>query len=431
MKIRTILLPSVLLAALTLIGCDDRKTITYQANVPVYLNYETFRKDLKVDGEQEMEAPGKIYFKDDFLYINEIGKGLHLIDNSNPASPSKVGYIDIPGNFDMAIRGNLLYADSYVDLVMFDITEPLNPVFSKRIENFFTDQYPAYDIAYPVAPIDQTQGVVVGWKIDEVTEEVETNNYPFRYGFPWSSYYDVALMDMGSWGRNASGQVNVSASGQGGSMAKFIVYGDFLYMLDDYYLKVMNIGDPQNPQTMDSVNVGWGMETVFIADGFLYMGSNNGMGIYDLSDPSKPVYKSYYWHVTSCDPVVVQGNIAYVTMRSGNTCEGNVNRLDIVSVASKENPTLLKSYEMQNPHGLGIDNTTLFICEGDFGLKVFDATDLYRIKDNLIAAFPELHAYDVIPIDGMLYLIGNDGLGIYDYTDPQSITKIGELPIED
>ena len=65
---------------------------------------------------------------------------------------------------------------------------------------------------------------------------------------------------------------------------------------------------------------------------------------------------------------------------------------------------------MSHPHGLGIDGTTLFICEGTFGLKVFDYSDIYNIDDNLLVQRTGFHAYDVIPFNNILLLIGDDGL---------------------
>jgi hypothetical protein len=426
---RTIVFPGIIIIILMITSsCEDRRTISYMANVPVYLNYSSFRKSLSVVDGQIISRPGKIYFMGNHLFINELEEGIHIIDISNPASPLKTGFIEIPGNYDMAVRGNYLYADSYVDLVIFDITNLEQVTFSRRIENFFSDQYPPYDYSYPVGTVDNSKGVVVGWKVEEVSMEVETGNLPYRYRFPWSSYYEMDALSS-SWAKNYSGQINVSATGQGGSMAKFIIYKDFLYMLDDYQLKILKILNPEEPEILDSLYVGWGMETVFIADDFLYMGAQNGMSVFSLSDPGAPVKLSTYWHVTSCDPVVVQGNTAFVTMRSGNTCEGTVNRLDVVSVDDKRNPVLLKSYDMQNPHGLGIDDNTLFICEGEHGLKVFDASNIYTIKQNLIAAFPGIHAFDVIPVDGLLFLIGDDGLSLYDYEDPENITPISSIPV--
>jgi hypothetical protein len=154
-----------------------------------------------------------------------------------------------------------------------------------------------------------------------------------------------------------------------------------------------------------------------------------GMYIYDLADPVQPEYVSQYWHVTSCDPVVVEGNYAYITLRTGNTCQTDVNRLDIVDIHDLREPMLLKSYTMYNPHGLGIDNGILFICDGDEGLKVYDAKDPYMLKSNQLAHFEQINTFDVIPVNGVLLMIGNDGFYQYDYTDLENINLLSMIPI--
>jgi hypothetical protein len=154
-----------------------------------------------------------------------------------------------------------------------------------------------------------------------------------------------------------------------------------------------------------------------------------GMYIYDLADPVQPEYISQYWHVTSCDPVVVEGNYAYITLRTGNTCQTDVNQLEIVDIHDLGEPELLKSYPMYNPHGLGIDDGILFICDGEDGLKVYDAKDPFLLKSNMIAHFRDIHTYDVIPVNEVLLMIGRDGFYQYDYSDLQDITMLSMIPI--
>ncbi len=84
---------------------------------------------------------------------------------------------------------------------------------------------------------------------------------------------------------------------------------------------------------------------------------------------------------------------------------------------------------MQNPHGLGLDGQTLFITEGEFGLKVFDATDPNTIIDNLIKQFHDIHGYDVIPNNGVLMMIGDYGLYQYDYRDIENIELLSVIPV--
>ena len=84
---------------------------------------------------------------------------------------------------------------------------------------------------------------------------------------------------------------------------------------------------------------------------------------------------------------------------------------------------------MQNPHGLGLDDQTLFITEGELGLKVFDVTDPNTIDANLIKQFQNINGFDVIPNDGLLMMIGDDGLYQYDYRDIENIELLSVIPV--
>lgn len=84
---------------------------------------------------------------------------------------------------------------------------------------------------------------------------------------------------------------------------------------------------------------------------------------------------------------------------------------------------------MHNPHGLGIDNGTLFICDGAAGLKVYDATDPLQITANQLAHFADIQTYDVIPYNGLLMMIGADGLYQYDYSDLEELQLISTIPV--
>ncbi|HXH19799.1 MAG TPA: hypothetical protein VNJ07_12030, partial [Chitinophagales bacterium] len=153
--------------------------------------------------------------------------------------------------------------------------------------------------------------------------------------------------------------------------------------------------------------------------------------IYDNSNPSSPVQLSVYSHVTSCDPVVVSGNYAYVTLRSGTPCQGFTNALEVINISNPYQPVLVKSYPMYNPHGLGIDQNVLFICDGDAGLKVYDAADINTIDQHLLKHYGTVQAYDVIPVSStnVLIMIGSDGLYQYNYNNPEDIQLLSEIPV--
>lgn len=219
-------------------------------------------------------------------------------------------------------------------------------------------------------------------------------------------------------------------TGQSGSMARFQVVGDQLYALSGNALQVYGIADPKAIAFQNSVNIGTGIETLFARDGFLYIGSQTGMFVYDITNPQGPTKSSELTHMRSCDPVVVEGNTAYVTLRSGGSrCWSAANELQIIDVGDPSQPLKLKTYPMANPHGLGIDDSLLFICDGYAGLKVYKVGSGFSLS--LMDRVDGLETYDVIPATGsghVLILIAKNGLYQYDY-DRFPMKELSVIPI--
>lgn len=414
----------LLFAAALFTSCQDKsfEEITYSANVPVYMGFSEFRNSVKRTEPQQLENTGKIYFKDNYLYINEFNKGIHVIDNSNPASPVQVTFLNIPGNLDIAIRGNILYADSFIDLVAIDISDPMNPLEIDRVENAFPNVLPVFDYSYPVYGLDFEKGVVVAWETREVTELVEKGNFYQKETLRFDG------MGVPSVGTNEV-SIGHSTTGVAGSMARFTISNEYMYAVHNNAMKLFNIASTPGITTGPEIMLDRQVETIFPYGNHLFLGTTTGMLIYSLSNPASPTFVSVFEHINSCDPVVIEGNYAYVTLRSGNQCNGFTNQLDVVDISSLAHPIKVKSYPMFNPHGLGIDNNILFICDGDAGLKVYNATDPMNIHMNQIAHFQDIKTYDVIPVNGLLMLIGADGLYQYDYSDLNNLTLISQIPV--
>lgn len=405
-------------------ACSEKEfdEVTYEANVPVYMGFEEFRSSFKKGDSRGIEYPGKIYFKDDYLFINEVNKGVHVIDNTDPSNPVAVAFYEIPGNVDMAIRGNILFADSYIDLVAIDISRVLQPEEIGRLKNAFPNVLPPVKGYLPMAPVDRDLGVVVGWKEDVVTERVPKGTF-------WRGHF-------WKWGMERTFTADMTFSGGGesigvaGSMARFMLYDHYLYAVTNpHVLRTIDVSSPLQMAAIDSITTWREMETLFRHKEHLFIGTTTGMLIYSLSTPARPEFVSNFDHVQACDPVVVANDIAYVTLRTGNACFGASNQLDVIDIIDIKNPRLLKSYPMFNPHGLGIDHPILFICDGADGLKVYDATNPLAIASNMLAHFRQIDTYDVIPLGDVLLMIGHDGLFQYDYSDPTDIRLLSHLQI--
>jgi hypothetical protein len=215
----------------------------------------------------------------------------------------------------------------------------------------------------------------------------------------------------------------------GGSLARFTVTGSHLYLLDGADLQAVSVSDEDQPVAKTRTTLSWDIETIFPYKTNLFIGSSSGMHIIDISAPESPVKISTYQHIRSCDPVVVDDEHAYVTLRSGSECQGFTNQLEVIDISNLRAPQLLKVYPMTNPHGLGLDNNTLFICDGQAGLKAFDATDINAIDQNLVAHYQDINALDVIPFNNILMMIGEDGIFQFDYTNPKDMRLLSKIEV--
>lgn len=148
-------------------ACEDGMC-TYDYPDPVYMTYEELRQPLKATGPTNLESVGKIYVYDRYLFVNAPNKGIHIFDNADPTKPVNKAYIPVPGNLDIAIKDGYLYADSYVDLVVFDLSDPENIKESNRIVNSFPyDPYQNLPDGVWLGEVDENLGVVVGYKEEE------------------------------------------------------------------------------------------------------------------------------------------------------------------------------------------------------------------------------------------------------------------------
>ena len=419
--------------ALLGVSCSDtvKDTVTYMANVPVYMSKDEFKATTKVAATHPMTNPGKICLYGNYIFINELNEGIHVIDNTDPSSPRNVAFIEIMGNIDLAAKDGILYADNMIDLLLFDISNPGAPQLKSRLEGVFEGVLPATNNDYPVAnKIDFGEKVVVGWTQEEVTEDT-------RFYYPRYDYYFMSD-GANTWGANTAPS-GAKITGINGSMSRFTIAGEYLYTIyignsqppySSYlgptgFLKVFNIENEQI-NLVNSVIVSTAVETIFAHRDYLFLGMSNGMNIYSIENPSSPNYVSATWHFWGCDPVVVSGDYAYLTVRSTNVCGQNGNLLQVIDISDITQPTIVSQYAMKEPYGLGIDDNKLFVC--DNGLKVFDATVPPMVGNKQLFATTDFVGFDLIPYNGLLLVIGGDGLYQYSYSETQ-LSRLSIIPV--
>ena len=217
-----------------------------------------------------------------------------------------------------------------------------------------------------------------------------------------------------------------TSAGISGSMARFTIVGNFIYAVSDNALHIFNLKEKDRPQLVQTLDIGWGIETIFSYKDLLFFGTRTGMLIYNISVPDNPLYVSEYQHIYSCDPIVVEDGVAYVTLRSQALCRAGKNELHIYDIKDPTAPILIRSYPMNNPWGLEIDRKKLFVCDGKYGLKIFDANDPENIQ--ILETIEYINGYDVISYEHILIVSARDGIYQFDYSTNQ-LKKLSRIPV--
>lgn len=405
--------------AFLLQGCiKDKCTHKYSTYVykPVYQPMSALRQ-VSVQAPKPITANGKIFIKDNFIYLNEANKGFHVIDNSNPAAPKNIAFVSVPGCIDIAAKGNYLLADNYIDLVTFDISNPAGIAMVSRKENalpFRTYNYGFYD--------DSARGIITSFEKSELKESVDCNenrSWWISRGWLFSTVQSISA--------SAVPVKSSGGNGQAGSLSRFAMLNDYLYIASRYQISVINVANPVVPVKYAPVNAHGEVETIYPFKNSLLLGTPTGMRIFSVANPEKPVYTGGVSHFRACDPVVAENNTAYVTLRGGSPCGGDLNQLDVIDVSNLAAPRLIKSYAMQNPYGVGVYNGTVGVCDGKAGFVLYDAAQSNNLK--LLGSVANIKAFDVIMNDVTAILIAEDGLYQYNITDKSKPVLLSKIPV--
>jgi hypothetical protein len=224
---------------------------------------------------------------------------------------------------------------------------------------------------------------------------------------------------------SASVASNSGSNGQGGSLARFTIVGNYLYTVDNENLAVFDISNASTPVYKQKVSIGFNIEAIFPMGNNLFIASNTAMYIYDISNPEQPTQQSYVEHLTGCDPIVANDSVAFLTVHGGNSCGSSINELFIYDITNITSPQLISSMPMTNPFGLGLKDSVLYVCDNGAGLKVINVKDPSNpVQINLLSGDNNV---DVIPTANVLISMLTDGIAYYDISNPAIPTKMSEI----
>lgn len=228
--------------------------------------------------------------------------------------------------------------------------------------------------------------------------------------------------------KDSSSNNFASSPGQGGSMARFAIAGNYLYTVDKEKLKVFSLISPDDPVLKNTVNIGFEIETIYPFGDKLFIGSTSVVHIFSIADPERPEKLSTAIAPTvlrRCDPVVAKDTVAYATLRTNGECGGMESQLVAYDIHNITNPIITASIPVFEPYGLAYADTVLYVCDKN-NLGLFSIKKPYAPRQFATIGLGNWY-FDVIPYGNSLICWIRGGMIIYDITNkatPQFIAKI-------
>ncbi len=417
---------AIVLSTVIVACTKDSGFITMRIYTPVYKSTASVRAAVKAGSPEAIHAAGKMFLAGNYILLNEVNKGIHIIDNSNPASPVNKAFIPIPGNLDITVKGNTLYADSYTDLLVIDISNMQSIQCKTYIANLFPDR--SYVLGSPM-PNGQ---IVIDWTERDTTVRMEVaqgqgiwKNSEYYY-FPGGVWQDFPSgLNTADYSNSQSS--TKSSSNIAGSESRFAIINNYLYTVSTGTLSSIDISNPFAPKLAGYQGAGVNGESIFTLNNKLFIGGSTGISVFSVDNASAPESEGGFGHFCSNDPVIADGNIAYVTLSANNRCQGDVDELDVLDVSNMQAIKLIKTYPLSGPKGLSKDGNTLFICDGA-QVKVFNAANSNNIT--LQQTIKVNSAYDVICYNKIAYVSAAGGLYQFDYHDLTNIKQLSKIALQ-
>jgi hypothetical protein len=399
------LLTSICIFCITSCTNKCKEYRSYTKYTPIIKTIDEVRASFRLEDPKTLENPRKIYVYGNYLMIVDEFKGFQILDNSDKTNPKALKFVHLDGCTDVAAKDGKLYANQGPDIIELSFSTINSIAITNRVPNVMNSH------------LVDGENFSYDFTREEVTEEVECSDNTNFFRNEVNANLSFHSGNGGSSG---------GSSGAGGSMARFSIIGSDIYIADNSTLSVLGISSSGLAQK-STTSVGWNVETIFGTEEYLFLGTSTGMLVYFRNQGGSPRFISAISHARGCDPVVVDGKKAYITVKGGLICGAADDELIVVDITSISQLKTIATHPMSSPNGLGVKGDYILICDGSAGLRIFDRTDDLEIGNKEISTITGVDAYDVIPFEDFCILSTTDGVYQYDYTDmsnPRLLSKI-------
>lgn len=156
------LLMTLLLSSCIFSTIDEEFPEQYEAVIMLRAEFEA--STLLLPAEPITET-GKIYVKDDYLFINRPNKGFHVFDNSNPSAPVNMAFMQVLGATDLSIKNDVMFINNATDLIAVKANYTNNTIeITKRITNAFPELPAPFNCCYHYTNENE---IIINWTLIE------------------------------------------------------------------------------------------------------------------------------------------------------------------------------------------------------------------------------------------------------------------------
>jgi hypothetical protein len=357
-----------------------------------------------------------------------IGSELKVIDMSTPSVPFIAGELVINSEYPV-IRDNLVYAFTKqhpVSVSIVDISDPGNPVV---ISEYYPFGRNSCSTEKPVALDGDILCVAsssYGYPATD-SSHVETVNISDPYHPVKLDHVTFTGTDM-EWNGDTIRGMTTSDG--------YIVFNR-IYNRNSYYpglfrTYLLDISNPSNIIEKDYIQESStrGFNRGAISGNICYS-DEFGVGVIDYSDPDNLIHESAFQRLLPGILGISETGLAYVA--------GSYNHLCVFDLSDMQNPQFLSDFDLGNylaKDFVLFNNYIILALREDADhpisggkIQVLDISDPFSLSEiNVVDV--DFNIVDLFYDTGYLYIAIEDGLLIYNVSNPQVVDLVGSLEIE-
>ena len=250
-------------------------SLTFKKGTAVYADIEEIRTVELVSTPRMIENAGKLFIGENYILIGENGKGIHVLDNTDPSNPINIGFLQLPFTKEFFVDNDMIYAESQYDFIKIDLSDINNPVMVDRVEYAFAEA------------IENADGLVlVGFSYETVTRSFKTDSEEaeeLKDSYYLYCDYNNSVIPASSVPSSFVG----SERGVKGTVNKIAVYSNHVYVVSNSMLHTFQ-DSPSNIMLVGSTDIGWDNETIYAEGNHLFIGTQSSMIVMDVTNPSSP-----------------------------------------------------------------------------------------------------------------------------------------------